>query len=98
MGYLRLGRIWSAGYYLTCGASNLERSDRNPFTVRALRKLAMFYLATFRLRKALQALRRAEAIAREHEIRGQLLPLETLLRRLEMLDWRGWFRRRRVGA
>jgi tetratricopeptide (TPR) repeat protein len=98
MGYLRLGHIFRAGDFLTRGVANLERSDRHPFTVRALRKLAVFYLVTLRLHKALRTLRRAAAIAREREIRGQLSQIEPLLRRLELLDWRGWFHRPTTGV
>lgn len=89
MGYLRVGRIRKAGRYLAQGVANLERAGRYEFTVRGMRKLAMFYLVTLRRQRAVDTLRRARDLARTHEVKGQLQQIVPLLQTLEVLTWRG---------
>lgn len=89
MGFLRVGSLWKAGRFLREGVANLEGSNRYEFTVRALRKLAAFYMVTLRRRKAFEALRRAHDLAKVHEVQGQLRQILPMLHALELLTWRG---------
>jgi tetratricopeptide (TPR) repeat protein len=90
MGYLRLGHVWLAGRLLGRGVANLERSGRAEFLVRALRKLATFYLVTLRPWRALSTLKRAYTIADGAEMEGQLRQIRPTLRVLQAFDWRRW--------
>ena len=64
------------------GVAKLRTTDNTPFTVQALRHLAVFYGSVGRRNEAVRVLQEAKSIASLHEIEGQLQQIEQELRRL----------------
>ena len=72
-GYLRQGRMSEARGHLEVGVGMLKQSKKNSgFTVRAMKKLALYYLRTWHLRRALRQFDEACELALAHGIHGQL--------------------------
>jgi len=72
LAYFYVGNLWKAQKLLEAAVDKLESSDRNEFTVQALRNLGSFYKRTLRWNHAANVLFRAKRLAEEHEIQGQL--------------------------
>lgn len=64
------------------GVAKLVTTDRYPFIIQGLRHLGTFYSQVGRRADATKALRKARALASEHEIQGQLYQVEEGLRNL----------------
>lgn len=64
------------------GVAKLETTDRYPFIIQGLRHLGTFYSQLGRRGDATRVLRKAQALASEHEIQGQLQQIEEELRNL----------------
>ncbi|GMT47133.1 MAG: hypothetical protein IEMM0007_0699 [bacterium] len=86
---MHLGRAYAAcrlfrkaERLLEDGVAKLETTDRYPFTVQGLRHLGTFYSQVGRRADATRVLRKAQVLASEHEIQGQLYQVEEELRKL----------------
>lgn len=82
MAYFWQGKIHKARNLLEAGVAKLESSGDIPFTIRALRKLCLFHILTFKRKEASAIYDRANALASKHEVGGQTLQLNTLRRLL----------------
>ena len=82
MGYLFKGKVRNAQKLLETGVMRLEQAGRTEFAVRAMRKLALYYLATFRREQASKTFRKACDLAETKDLRGQLEQLQKLDRYL----------------
>jgi len=80
--YAYFRRHAKAERLLQDGIAKLRSTDNHPFTVQALRHLAVFYGRIGRTREALSMLREAQGIARQYEIQGQLQQVEEELQAL----------------
>jgi tetratricopeptide (TPR) repeat protein len=86
---MHLGRAYSvcrryskAERLLEEGVAKLETTDNHPFVVQGLRHLAAFYAQVGRRSDAIRKLRKAQSVARDYEIQGQLDQVEHELGKL----------------
>jgi tetratricopeptide (TPR) repeat protein len=95
-GYFRLWLTWrmfmldyffKAQHFLSHGTTLLEHSERPEFAVRALRKLGIFYAATFRFSRARRVMERAHDLALRRKMQDQLRQMLPVLRVLRKLTW-----------
>jgi hypothetical protein len=101
-GYFRLWLPWKffvfsyfckAQHFLCHGVALLELSERHEFTVRALRKLGIFYVVTFRFSHARRVLESARDLALKREMQDQLRQILPVLGVLRKVTWTGdWCR------
>lgn len=82
MSYLFKGKVRMAQKLLETGVMRLEQSGRIEFAVRAMRKLTLYYLTTFRREQASKTFRKACELAETKNLRGQLEQLQKLDRYL----------------
>jgi tetratricopeptide (TPR) repeat protein len=80
--YAYCRRHGKAERLLQDGVAKLRSTDNCPFTVQALRHLAVFNKQIGRRSEAAEALREAQAMARQYEIQGQLEQIEDELKAL----------------
>ena len=72
-GYLRQGRINEARDHLETGVALLKQSKKGVgFTVRAMQKLALYYLRTWQLRRGVLQFDEAYELALTNGIHGQI--------------------------
>ena len=82
MAYSYCRQFGKAERLLQDGVAQLRAADNRNFLVQALRHLAVFYAQVGRREEAVRLLREAQAVARQHEIQGQLQQIENELHQL----------------
>ncbi len=87
--FFALGYLSKAQHFLKHGAELLENSGRHAFSVRALRKLGLFYAFTFRFFLARRVLERAHDLASREAVQDQLRQLLPSLKILRKVTWIG---------
>lgn len=83
--YVHCRQYHKAERLLQDGVAKLLTTDKHPFTVQALRHLAVFHGRVGRKKEAVVTLRQAQDIAARYEIEGQLRQIEDELQALREL-------------